>query len=74
MVDLFVTSCDTSQEFAVRALTCITTEYEYWTTGNKSCIIVDCEGTAHYLSRYYANWSSPRPESFRYVPCHVLNT
>lgn len=65
MVDIYNTSCDATSEFKARSLRCITREYEYWTTSAKGCNIVDAVGNIHLLSRYYANWTLPRPESFK---------
>eukprot|EP00892_Ulva_mutabilis_P008365 jgi/Ulvmu1/5900/UM026_0021.1 len=65
MVNLFVDRCQPSSDFKTRALTCITTEYEYWTSGCKGCSIIDSDGISHELSRYYVNWPGPRPESFK---------
>lgn len=72
MVDVYQTSCETTQEFKSRALRCITMEYEYWTSGLKGCAILDEHGNVHLLSRYYANTTSPRPESFKYSVPQLL--
>lgn len=65
MVDIYSTRCETTPGFKARSLMCIAREYEYWTSSAKGCIIIDAEGKTHLLSRYYANWTRPRPESFK---------
>jgi hypothetical protein len=38
-----------------------------FTADPKQVTIVDGEGNKHYLSRYWADWRAPRPESFTIV-------
>lgn len=48
-----------------RALPPLLREHEYWTTGDKAVTVVAADGSRHNLSRYWANWTAPRPESYR---------
>nr|GMD98665.1 probable trehalase [Ipomoea batatas] len=38
-------------------------EHEFWNSGIHKVIIQDAQGVNHSLSRYYAMWNKPRPES-----------
>jgi alpha,alpha-trehalase len=40
-------------------------EHAYWTTGNKAVRLLAHDGSERVLSRYYADWYQPRPESYR---------
>ena len=48
-------------------------EHDYWTTTSKAVSVRAADGSVHSLSRYYADWTAPRPEGFRYCshlfPC-----
>lgn len=43
-------------------------EHRYWTCGEREVTLVGDDGRQHHLSRYCANWTQPRPESFKYAP------
>ncbi|CAM8881934.1 unnamed protein product [Rhodiola kirilowii] len=45
------------------ALPALLKEHAFWTSGIHKVAIRDAEGTEHILSRYYAMWDEPRPES-----------
>uniref|UniRef100_A0A7N0UL11 Trehalase n=1 Tax=Kalanchoe fedtschenkoi TaxID=63787 RepID=A0A7N0UL11_KALFE len=45
------------------ALPALLKEHAFWTSGIHKVVIIDAEGTEHILSRYYAMWDEPRPES-----------
>lgn len=45
-------------------------EHDYWTSGNKAVSVKAADGSVHSLSQYYADWTAPRPEGFRY--CYHL--
>lgn len=38
-------------------------EHRFWTSGIHKVIVRDARGAKHSLSRYYARWDAPRPES-----------
>uniref|UniRef100_A0A383VBB9 Trehalase n=1 Tax=Tetradesmus obliquus TaxID=3088 RepID=A0A383VBB9_TETOB len=48
-----------------RALPLLLREHAYWTTAPKQVTISAANGTTYNLSRYYADWQQPRPESYR---------
>eukprot|EP00879_Flechtneria_rotunda_P007623 GHRR01007995.1.p1 GENE.GHRR01007995.1~~GHRR01007995.1.p1 ORF type:complete len:511 (+),score=72.93 GHRR01007995.1:1352-2884(+) len=48
-----------------RALPLLVTEHQYWTRPPKALNISDANGNVHSLSRYWADWYQPRPESYR---------
>jgi alpha,alpha-trehalase len=50
-------------ELVKNALPRLLKEYEFWTSGIHSVTIQDAQGCEHNLSRYYARWNQPRPES-----------
>ncbi|KAL3499182.1 hypothetical protein ACH5RR_038275 [Cinchona calisaya] len=50
-------------EFVKISLPALLKEYQFWNSGNHKVIIQDAEGEVHNLSRYYAMWNTPRPES-----------
>ncbi|XP_024398910.1 probable trehalase isoform X5 [Physcomitrium patens] len=39
-------------------------EYAFWTSGRHEVKVRDNNGDEHRLSRFWANWDAPRPESF----------
>jgi alpha,alpha-trehalase len=39
-------------------------EHEYWTSPPKDVVVAGPNGQEFGLSRYYANWTMPRPESY----------
>ncbi|XP_031389187.1 probable trehalase isoform X2 [Punica granatum] len=45
------------------SLQALLNEYEFWNSGKHKVTIQDAEGRIHTLSRYYAKWDKPRPES-----------
>jgi alpha,alpha-trehalase len=47
------------------ALPQLVKEAEFWSSGDHSVTIVAADGRTHNLSRYYADWYAPRPESYR---------
>lgn len=60
--EVFIATNDT--QLLEKALPILIQEHKYWTSGPKQVTIVDGKGRKHSLSRYYANWKAPRPESF----------
>ena len=42
-------------------------EHAYWDTPPKRVIVMGRDGAQHRLSRYYADTTVPRPESYRCV-------
>jgi len=38
-------------------------EHRFWNSGIHKVIVRDARGAEHSLSRYYARWDAPRPES-----------
>ncbi|KAD5316827.1 hypothetical protein E3N88_16773 [Mikania micrantha] len=47
-----------------KALPALIKEHKFWNSGIHNVTIEDAEGLTHNLSRYYAMWNKPRPESF----------
>ncbi|KAH9625820.1 hypothetical protein KSS87_020474 [Heliosperma pusillum] len=47
-----------------RALPALIKEHEFWNSGIHKVTIHDSKGVSHVLSRYYAMWNKPRPESY----------
>ncbi|XP_074315976.1 putative trehalase isoform X2 [Silene latifolia] len=47
-----------------RALPALIKEHEFWNSGIHKVTIHDSKGGSHVLSRYYAMWNKPRPESY----------
>ncbi|KAL7608568.1 hypothetical protein Lser_V15G10043 [Lactuca serriola] len=47
-----------------KALPALIKEHKFWNSGIHVVTIEDAQGTIHNLSRYYAMWNKPRPESF----------
>eukprot|EP00897_Mesotaenium_endlicherianum_P003011 jgi/Mesen1/2738/ME000169S01921 len=39
-------------------------EHRFWTTAPHAVAVLDGDNCQHLLSRYYADWSKPRPESY----------
>ncbi|KAK8957765.1 putative trehalase [Platanthera zijinensis] len=50
-------------EFVKKSLPALLKEHSFWTSGVHKVMIRDLQGRKHSLSRYYAKWNSPRPES-----------
>jgi alpha,alpha-trehalase len=46
-----------------QALPVLFKEHNFWTTEPHEVVIQDSQKNKHRLSRYYAHWNSPRPES-----------
>ncbi|KAJ0962110.1 hypothetical protein J5N97_029938 [Dioscorea zingiberensis] len=49
--------------FVKKALPALLKEHRFWNSGIHRVIIRDAHGHRHTLSRYYAMWNKPRPES-----------
>ncbi|KAL3499032.1 hypothetical protein ACH5RR_041764 [Cinchona calisaya] len=50
-------------DFVKNSLPALLKEYEFWNSGIHKVSIQDAQGEIHNLSRYYAMWNTPRPES-----------
>ncbi|PHT57798.1 putative trehalase [Capsicum baccatum] len=50
-------------DFVTRSLPSLLKEYHFWNSGIHKVTIQDAQGSNHSLSRYYAMWNKPRPES-----------
>ncbi|KAK9807093.1 hypothetical protein WJX73_003834 [Symbiochloris irregularis] len=62
VVLLYNTSKDTA--LLETALPVLEADYKYWTTAPKAVPVDIGQGKTFNFSRYYANWTMPRPESF----------
>ncbi|KAG2240367.1 hypothetical protein Bca4012_023248 [Brassica carinata] len=51
------------KELVRKAIPVLLKEYEFWNSGKHKVVIRDPSGNDHILSRYYAMWNMPRPES-----------
>ncbi|EPS74727.1 hypothetical protein M569_00029, partial [Genlisea aurea] len=60
VVDIFRRTADT--ELVAKSLPALIQEHRFWTRGFHQ-VLVDVRGSVHKLSRYYAMWNDPRPES-----------
>ncbi|KAF5197980.1 Trehalase [Thalictrum thalictroides] len=49
--------------FVKRSLPALLKEHKFWNTVNHKVIIQDDKGCNHTLSRYFALWNKPRPET-----------
>lgn len=49
--------------FVNESLPSLIKEHTFWSSGIHNVIIKDLQGNKHCLSRYYAMWDKPRPES-----------
>ncbi|KAK9830761.1 hypothetical protein WJX74_005988 [Apatococcus lobatus] len=63
MVDLIYEATN-DRDFLQEAFEALQTEHDYWTTTEKAVSVRAPDGTIHSLSRYYADWTAPRPEGF----------
>ena len=52
-----------------RALGALQQEHAYWNSGAKCVVLTSADGETHTLSRYWAAWDQPRPESYRCAAC-----
>ncbi|KAF7150390.1 hypothetical protein RHSIM_Rhsim02G0248900 [Rhododendron simsii] len=52
-----------NMDFAKTSLPALLKEHHFWNSGFHSVSILDAEGCNCSLSRYYAMWNKPRPES-----------
>ncbi|KAJ8764845.1 hypothetical protein K2173_010310 [Erythroxylum novogranatense] len=50
-------------ELIKKALPALVSEYQFWNSDIHEVTIQDAHGFKHSLSRYYAMWNKPRPES-----------
>lgn len=50
-------------ELAKKALPALLKEHQFWNSEMHKVTIQDAQGSNHSLSRYYAMWNKPRPES-----------
>ncbi|EXC14447.1 hypothetical protein L484_007814 [Morus notabilis] len=51
-------------EFARKSLPPLIKEHKFWNSGIHKVTVQDAKGLNHTLTRYYAMWNKPRPESF----------
>eukprot|EP00270_Netrium_digitus_P008533 TRINITY_DN2558_c0_g1_i5.p1 TRINITY_DN2558_c0_g1~~TRINITY_DN2558_c0_g1_i5.p1 ORF type:complete len:597 (-),score=60.28 TRINITY_DN2558_c0_g1_i5:501-2291(-) len=51
------------KDLLARAIEILQREYKYWTQDPHSVLVAGATGKIHRLSRYYALWDKPRPES-----------
>ncbi|MEW5317163.1 MAG: hypothetical protein WDW38_008489 [Sanguina aurantia] len=56
---------DPSDPLLAAALPQLLACHRHWTTGHKVVGVTGSDGQRHGLSRYYAAWDRPRPESYR---------
>ncbi|KAJ9549793.1 hypothetical protein OSB04_022336 [Centaurea solstitialis] len=61
VVEVYKQTNDT--ELVKIALPALIKEHKFWNSGIHNVTIEDANGTTHNLSRYYAMWNQPRPES-----------
>jgi alpha,alpha-trehalase len=61
-------SMQLAPDFESAAIDALTKEHSFWSSSARSVTLVDTDGMKHTLSRYNADWTNPRPESFKYGP------
>ncbi|KAK2978651.1 hypothetical protein RJ640_019108 [Escallonia rubra] len=61
VVDIYKTTGD--MNLIKMALPALLKEHKFWNSGIHKVTIQDSQGSTHTLSRYYAMWNEPRPES-----------
>ncbi|KAL3834911.1 hypothetical protein ACJIZ3_009647 [Penstemon smallii] len=61
VIDIYNQTGD--KDLVLKALPALLKEHKFWNSGIHKVLIEDAEGTTHTLSRYYAMWNEPRPES-----------
>ncbi|KAL7140526.1 hypothetical protein ABFS83_09G125200 [Erythranthe nasuta] len=61
VIDIYNETGD--RDLVVISLPALLKEHKFWNSGKHKVIIQDGEGLNHSLSRYYAMWNQPRPES-----------
>ncbi|XP_020550686.1 probable trehalase [Sesamum indicum] len=61
VIDIYNRTHD--ETLVIRSLPALVKEHEFWNSGMHQVNIMDADGTNHSLSRYYALWNQPRPES-----------
>ncbi|KAK9076642.1 hypothetical protein SSX86_004976 [Deinandra increscens subsp. villosa] len=59
-----VYKCTNDIDLVKKALPALIKEHNFWNSGVHNVTIKDSHGSTHNLSRYYAMWNHPRPESF----------
>ncbi|XP_047308366.1 probable trehalase [Impatiens glandulifera] len=59
--DVYIRTND--KEFLKKALPALIKEHNFWNSGIHVVTVEDEKGCSHTLSRYYAMWNEPRPES-----------
>ena len=57
--------CVLPSPFYSDAIRALTLEHGYWTSEAKTVRITSSDGRTHALQRYWADWTRPRPESYR---------
>ncbi|KAL5747755.1 hypothetical protein ACOSQ2_025052 [Xanthoceras sorbifolium] len=58
-------------ELVKKALPALLKEHQFWNSGIHKVTIQDSEANNHILSRYYAMWNKPRPESSTIDKAHA---
>ncbi|KAL5814435.1 hypothetical protein ACOSQ4_025076 [Xanthoceras sorbifolium] len=58
-------------ELVKMALPALLKEHQFWNSGLHKVTIQDGEANSHILSRYYAMWNKPRPESSTIDKAHA---
>ncbi|KAM7494378.1 hypothetical protein LguiB_028987 [Lonicera macranthoides] len=61
VIDLYKRTHDMA--LVKNSLPALLKEHKFWTSGIHEVKIKDTKGSTHSLSRYYAMWNEPRPES-----------
>ncbi|KAE9451083.1 hypothetical protein C3L33_16996, partial [Rhododendron williamsianum] len=59
--DIYIRTGD--MDLAKESLPALLKEHDFWNSGVHRVVVRDAQGHNHTLSRYYAMWNKPRPES-----------
>nr|GEW82071.1 probable trehalase [Tanacetum cinerariifolium] len=62
VVEVYMRTND--MDLVKKALSTLIKEHKFWNSDTHNVAIEDDQGLTHNLSRYYAMWNQPRPESF----------
>ncbi|KAI3693703.1 hypothetical protein L1987_76653 [Smallanthus sonchifolius] len=62
VIEVYKRTNDT--DLVKKALPALIKEHKFWNSGIHNVTVEDAQGSTHNLSRYYAMWNQPRPESF----------
>ena len=77
MVEVYISSVPREQwptNFVEDALAALQSEHSYWTCAERLVVLTStgARGQQHSLARYNADWTQPRPESYKCDTCLLM--